>query len=254
MENGQIQDKGLRTCKSYAGISGFVLALLGFISFGLTAIPALVFCIIGTRQKRYRTLAWVGLAMSFVGFCILFLCILPFTPGGSVPYPLNLLKYRLACKSHFWLTYDQAHIIKAQSQNTLILSIFGSIHFKADRPGYYRADDIIRYAEQNGWVYGGKIHLTKEDFYRFRYDSQKFADENYKLYEAICLLSGYNSSPLWIQDTCTALGFDTGNVHGIPSYVMILDDGSEMVVRANHHRLPDPAYRFELPELFEKPE
>lgn len=42
--------------------------------------------------------------------------------------------------------------------------------------------------------------------------------------------------------------------NGIPSYVMIHDDGSEMAVYANHGPYPDPGYQFTLSPLFEKPE
>lgn len=236
--------------KSYMAVIGFVLALAGFISYGLTAIPALIFCLIGIRRKQHKKLAVVG---SLICLCFLFLQILFITPIGSVPYPLNLLKYRIVCKSHFWLGFDRRNIVEAQSQRTLFLiGSIGSIHFKAEQGDFYDPNQIISFAENNGWIYGGKFHLANEDFSKFLSDREKLADENFDLYRTIQEITGWIRSPFWIKGNCTVLAFDAGNVHGLPSYVMIHDDGSEMAVYANHGVYPDPGYPFELPPLFEK--
>jgi len=235
-----------------AAIIGFAIALVGLVTFGLAAIPAVIFCIIGLRRKKHRKLAGIGLAICLLDFCILLFCIFPLTPPGSMLYPLNLAKYRLVCKNRFWLDYDKAHAEKVQSRYMLIFGSYGKIHFKAEKVGRYKGDDIIKFAEQHGWVYAGQLHLTKEDFSRYFDDWRKLAKENGDLRHAIYEVTSYIRKPLFFQDSCTVLAFDAGNIHGVPSYVMILDDGSQMAVYANHRRFPDPAYPFTLPPLFEK--
>lgn len=238
--------------KSYTSMIGFVLALAGFVSYGLTAIPALVFCLIGIRRKKYKKLAVSGLVICL---SFLFLQILFITPIGSVPYPLNLLKYRIVCESHFWLGFNREHMVEAQSRRTLFfLGSEGSIYFKADQKNHYDPNQVISFAENNGWIYGGKLHLTKEDFSKFLSDWEKLADENFDLYRTIHEITGYIRSPLWIKDNCTVLAFDAGNVHGMPAYVIIRDDGSEMAVYANHGVYPDGGSEFRLPPIFEKAE
>ena len=236
--------------KSYSAVVGFVLALAGFISYGLTAIPALIFCLIGIRRKQHKKLAVVGLVICL---CFLFLQILFITPIGSVPYPLNLLKYRIVCKSHFWLGFDRKHIVEAQSRRMLFLiGSLGSIHFKIEQGDLYDPNQVISFAENNGWIYGGKFHLTNEDFSKFLSDWEKLADENFDLYRTIQEITGWIRSPLWINGNCTILAFDTGQANGLPSYIMIKDDRSEVAVYANHGLYPDGPYPFKLPPLFEK--
>ena len=234
---------------NYAAVIGFVLALGGFVSYGLTAIPALILSLIGIRRKKQRKLAVAGLVICL---CFLFLQILFVTPMGSVPYPLNLLKYRIVCESHFWLGFDKEHLVEAESRRTFLFwGSVGSIHFKAGQKDFYDPNQIISYAEKHGWVYGGKLHMTKEDFSRFSADWEKPADD---LDVAIHEVTGYIRSPLWITDDCTVLAFDTGQSQGLPSYVMINDEQSQMAVYANHGLYPDGPYPFTLPPLFEKAE
>jgi hypothetical protein len=171
---------------------------------------------------------------------------------GSIPYPLNLLKYRIVCESHFWLSFDKEHMIEAQSKRTLFLGgSLGSIHLKAEQKDLYDPNQIISYAEKNGWIYGGKLRLAKEDFSKF---FDKLTDENHDLFRAIHEITGYIRSPLWIKENCTVLAFDTGQANGLPSYIMIKDDRSEVAVYANHGLYPDGPYPFTLPPLFKKAE
>ena len=252
MDDTQPQQEASPKRKNYAAVIGFVLAFAGFVSYGLTAIPALVFCLIGIRRKKHKKLAVAGL---LICLCFLFLQILFITPMGSVPYPLNLLKYRIVCESHFWLGFDKEHTVEAQSRRTLFLAgSLGSIHLNAGQKDHYDPNQVTSYAEKNGWIYAGKIHLAKEDFSKFLADWEKLANENHDLYQAIHEITGYIRSPLWIKDNCTVLAFDTGQGNGIPSYVIIHDDGSEIAVYANHGLYPDGPYPFTLPQLFEKAE
>jgi len=250
-QNIQPQQELSPNRKDYAAVIGFVLASAGFVSYGLTAIPALVFCLFGIRRKRHKKLAVAALVICL---CFLFLHILFISPMGSVPYPLNLLKYRIVCESHFWLGFDREHMVKAQSRRAfLLIGSEGSMYFKAGQKDHYDPNQVISYAEKNGWIYRGKIHLTKEDFSKFFAGWEKSVNENPDLYQAIHEITDYIRSPLWIKDNCTVFGFETGQLDGMPSYVMMHDDGSEMAVYANHQFFPvDPIRPFTLPPLFEK--
>ena len=165
--------------KSSAGVIGFILALVSFLTCGLTAIPGLIYSIIGIRRKGHRILAWVGLVISLIAVGLLSIFILCATPAGSVPYPINLIKYRLACKCHFWIEYVKPHTVKAQSRHYLIFGSFGSIHFRANETGYYKFDDVIKFAEKNGWIYRGKMQLKKEDFEAYFEDWDVLQYENF---------------------------------------------------------------------------
>ena len=252
MTTTQPQQEPSPNRKNYAAVIGFVLALLGFVSYGLTAIPALIFSLIGIRRKKHRKLAGAGIAICL---CFLFLQVLFITPMGSVPYPLNLLKYRIVCESHFWLNFDKEHMVEAQSKRTLLLGgSLGSLYFKAEQEDLYDPNQAVRFAEKNGWIYGGKIHLTKEDFSKFLSDSKRLEEEGWDLWPTMHEITGHIRSPLWIMDNCTVLAFDTGQGQGFPSYIMIKDDRSEMAVYANNGLYPDGPHPFELPPLFEKAE
>ena len=60
----QPQNKIPPNRKSYSAVVGFVLALAGFVSCGLTAIPALILSLIGIRRKKHRKLAVVSIVIS----------------------------------------------------------------------------------------------------------------------------------------------------------------------------------------------
>ena len=83
-------------------------------------------------------------------------------------------------------------------------------------------------------------------------DQEKLAEKDLKLLEVFYSLDSYSRSPFWILDDVIVLGFDTGNVYGIPAYIMLSSDGSKMLVIASQPiRVPDPARPFKLPEAFE---
>jgi hypothetical protein len=237
--------------KSAAGIIGFILALVSFVTCGLTAVPGLIYSVIGFRRKGHRVLASIGLVISLIVICLLSLHILRTTEPGSVSYPINLVKYRLASKSHFWIDYDKTNIVGAKSHNNFLWS-FGTIHFDANKPGCYKIDDVVDYAKKHEWIARGIIKLTKEDILLYLEDRKQLAEKDLKLLEVFYSLGSYSRSPFWIIDDVTVLGFDTGNVYGIPAYIMLSGDGSEMVVIASQPiRVPDPASPFKLPEAFE---
>ncbi|MHC4664607.1 MAG: hypothetical protein ACYS9T_01450 [Planctomycetota bacterium] len=263
--------------KNIVGIAGFVLALVFFastftfvpalalllmiaissrgffgllFSCGLIASPVIVFCIWALYWKAHRGLTLFGLSLTLLAaLVILPVRFITFTAAGSVPYPLNIYKFRRACRSHFWLEYDKAHMVDVQSQNTLILTGFGSIHFKAE-PGTYKSEEIIAYAQQHGWIYHVKFSLPKDTFGKLEDDSS--SGDRDALAAVAHYLRAYNAAPFWIKENCVVLAFETENVLGIASFVMITKDGSEVVVRYNDPLLPDPAHDFWLPPVFEE--
>ncbi len=232
---------------------GFALAIMGFVTFGVTSLPAFILCLVGMRCKRRRWAAWAGLPMSLLGMVILFFAIVFASPMGWPPHPLNLMKYHIVCESHFWLDYDKEHLIQAQSRRTIFLvGSVGSIHIKNNEDDSYQPETVIAYAERNGWIYRGRLRLTKEDFDQFLNHHRQLERANIDLEMTMNETLGYIRTPIWIVADCTVLAFETGQANGVPSYVMISDDGSEMAVYANHQLFPDQGGPFRLPPLFEK--
>ncbi len=176
------------------------------------------------------------------------------TPAGWVGPPLNIWKYRYLCESSFWIDYDREHLREAQSQRDFFFfGDSGSLYFKCDQAGHYTLDDIVDYAEVNGWIYGGKLPVTTEQFREFFEESG--TSENWSdLWVALHEITSYIRTPIWIKDGCTIGVFDTGHSVGMPSYVMISDDGREMAVYANHGIYPDGPHEFDMPPLVEASE
>lgn len=190
------------------------------------------------KKKNFRK---IGLIVS--SFILFFFIFITFTPPGSMPYPLNIYKFKRALECDFWLDYDKEHMIDVQSQNTIILSKQGAIHFQS-APNAYQKDSVIKYAEDNGWKYHLSVKLSKEDFEK--YEKETYDDYNLSSY----VIWELNTSPILLKKECTLLAFETGHIHGMPSYIMVPKDLSEMVVYFMNARFPDPASKFRLPEAF----
>lgn len=221
---------------------GLILSLTVLISLGLTAIPTIVICIIGLFKLRQRKLPCLGLLITLISLFTLMIIFITFLPHNMTPAFLNTYKFKRALECDFWLSYDREHLIDIQSQNTFILCKQGALYFKS-APNTYNKESIIKYAENNGWKYHMSVTLTKEDYNGY---DKHFADTNVAMY-VIDILS---PSPILLKKDGAILAFETGNIHGMASYIMISKDESEMVVFYWNPRLPDPATKFWLPENF----
>ncbi len=273
--NGEQIDDNQPEKKNKAAITGFILAVLFFLTsltgfFGviffitisiykdslilflliclLIAAPGLVFSFFGLRRKKGKIFAWMALSLSF--FCV-FIFIpfrhITFLPPGSLPRALEIYKFHKACPyGSFWLNYDKANISNVLCQNTGILVSFGAINFKAKQDSYHE-EDVIRFAEQNGWKYHLKVSLATEDFVKF---SKRNFTEDELVPPIIFSLDDYCYVPLWIEQDCNVMAFETPKCNGLPSYVIITKDGSKMDIRYGNPILPDGPHGFILANEF----
>jgi hypothetical protein len=231
---------------------GLILSLTVLISLSLTAIPAIIICLIGLFKPRQRTLPCIGLLITLISLFSLMIIFITFLPHNMTPAFLNTYKFKRALECDFWLSYDKEHLIDIQSHNTYLFSKFGALHFKSV-PHTYDKDDVIKYAEKNGWKYHLSIMLTKEDFEK--YDKKIYLDSergNERDIYTMMAISRLEPSPILLKNDCNVLAFETGNVHGIASHIMISQDGSEMVVFYWNPRLPDGGSEFHLPGGFKE--
>lgn len=249
MESSQ-QTQAKNKKQSYVGVIGFALGMAGICSFGLTALPGFVLCLIGIFRKSYRVLSWIGL------FVCLFGLLLPsvWTPPGTIPYPLSVAKYCLNAPS-FWVNYDVLRLRKAQSQYWFFGGAGGALYFRANKAETFDPNEVIAFAEKHNWHFQNRTRLTKDDFdmflnekghviwldegpYLSGVENVKDYDQAIKIYERdnqkTSLLRGMTMFPggftLWIQQDCDVLSFDTGNRIGASSHVVINRDGTEMAV------------------------
>lgn len=130
----------------------------------------------------------------------------------------------------------------------IILSRYGLIFFDAE-PGTYRADEVLAYGEKNGWKCHGKAAVTHSQLMLYASGACDRSEDN-----SVCIMRQYlgtESASSWQEKDCTIFAFETGNTHGLASYISIAADGSQMEIRHIDHSLPDPARQFVLPDGFE---
>lgn len=238
------------------GLIGLILSLFGVVTIGILTIPAAIFCVIGLRRRVETKLSLIGLLICMLIWLVIGYHLILLLSMGSSPNIINLHKYNRICeRSRFWLDFDRDHIEKVESESFLHLGGFGSILFRSPKPDTYCLEDIISFAEANKWLYRGKAELAKADIIEYVNPKQKGENRRHdktdaNLYQSLVLLFSYNIQEIWIQDTCTVLAFDTKHYGGIPSYVFIKHDGSEIVVRVNHTFVPDTSDSLILPSIF----
>lgn len=259
-----------QTKKINTGKIGFILslALLAvsillfiqpfFMIFVYLLFPALLLCpfilliffflIHGLIKKRSRKLVAAGSFSTLVAVVLLFFALITLTPPGSMPHPLNIYKFKQACpEAAFWLNYDKEHIVNFKSFSAIVLSKHGTIYYSG-QSNTYNETEIIQYAENNGWKYHFKISLAKTDFENYHKDV--FSEFENLAVDCIWYIQAYTSEPFKIEEACDVLILETGNVHGIASYILISKDKSKMEVRFTSPAVPDPASKFWVPEQF----
>jgi hypothetical protein len=116
------------------------------------------------------------------------------------------------------------------------------VHFK-NKPGSYQEKHIIEYAKQNGWENIGKGALKKEDFEKLingklNDEYYKLNDEDAELRHIFFSLRAHCIAPLLLYKDCNVLVFDINSPSGIPNYIMVANDGDEMVIRFTNPLLP----------------
>ncbi|MHC4883414.1 MAG: hypothetical protein ACYTCV_12615, partial [Planctomycetota bacterium] len=133
-------------------MAGLVLFIIPPVLFLLSFI----YCVHGLIKKRSRKLATTGLVINALIIIILFFLLIILTPPGSIPYPLNIYKFKRACpEAAFWLDYDREHIEQVQSQNVFFENI-GTVQFITSS-NTYTTQQIIQYAKANGWKHHASV-------------------------------------------------------------------------------------------------
>ncbi|MHC4292586.1 MAG: hypothetical protein ACYTEU_14430 [Planctomycetota bacterium] len=233
---------------SFFFIFVFVTFLMPYVLLCPLILLTFCFLIHGLIKKRNQKLAITGVFCTLAATVLLFLTLITFTPPGSMPHPLNIYKFKRACpEAAFWLDYDKEHIINFKSLSAIVLAKFGTIYY-SDQPDTYNETNIIDHAENNGWKYHFKIHLTKNDFEN--YHSNSFSEFENLAVDCIWYIKAYTREPFAFEQDCDVLIFETGNVHGIASYILIPNDKSKMEIRFTSPALPDPAMKFWVPDQF----
>lgn len=226
----------------------FVTFLMPYVLLCPLILLTLCFLIHGLFKNRNRKLAIIGLFCTLAATILLFLTLITLTPPDSMPHPLNIYKFKRACpEAAFWLDYDKEHIINFKSLSAIVLTKFGTIYC-SDQPDTYNETKIIDYAENNGWKYHFKIQLAKNDFEN--YHSNSFSEFENLAADCIWYIQAYTRIPFAFEEDCEVLIFETGNVHGIASYILISKNKSKMEVRFTNPALPDPAMKFWVPDQF----
>ncbi len=246
-------DAAVTNKKSVAGVIGFALGVASILSFGLTAIPGLILCIIGIIRKGRRVLSSFGLIICLFGL-ILFSV---WTAPGTIPYPFSVAKYCLTAP-RFWIGYDRNNLCEAQSQYMLFGGAMGALYFKAESPKTFEEDAIMTFAAEHNWGFVNRVQFVEKDFqgllnekdqvkrldyetyYNNHFRDYQQEEEVFQVFQALQKKSEFlrnvtvgSQFPLWITKDCTIMSFDTGNRAGLQSHVVINEDGTEMAVYYN---------------------
>ena len=228
------------------GLLGFILSLVGMFGFGLTSIPSLILCVIGIFRKSYRILCWLGIFISIYGI----LTLTVWTPPGFVPYPMSIVKYSLNAPT-FWLSYRFSDIEKAYSQYSFFGGSAGALYYQTQNTKPFIQDEIISLTEKNHWHLREKITVSEDEISKLLNEEQclelpyveSYFAEGYgedavkkmELDKKIVNLS-IKGFPFWVKGNSTILSFDTDNKIGVPSIVVINEEGTQMAIYCNGSR------------------
>lgn len=222
------------------------LAVLLFIVPPVLFFLSVIYCIHGLINKRNRKLAITGLLVNISIVIILFFLLITFTPPGSIPYPLNIHKFKRACpEALFWLDFDRAHIEQVQSQRLLIFGTIGTVHFISS-PNAYPAEQVIQYAEANGWKYHVSIPASKFQAFLNTKEEDLSWEELIFRYD----MTSMNPLSFLMEQNDTVLIFETANYLGIPSLAILSKSQNELRIYYNNQARPDPSEDFTLPQSF----
>lgn len=154
----------------------FVTILMPYVLLCPFILLTFFFLIHGLIKNRCRKLATTGLFSTLVAIVFLFITLITLTPAGSIPYPLNIYKLKRACpEASFWLDFDKENITGVQSLYTVIIVKHAAISFQTQN-GFYNTENLIEYAEKNGWKHYCSFPLFEEDFRKF--DSKLLDSDN----------------------------------------------------------------------------
>jgi hypothetical protein len=176
-------------------------------------------------------------------------------PAGSLPRNLEIYKFYKACPhAKFWLDYDKNNIVDIRCIDTGLFINFGAIQFK-NPTRKYQDEDVIRYAEQNGWKFHFTVPFTKEDF--IKYKNKIFDDNDELMPYTLGELKSYCEVPFIIENDCNVHVFATADRYVVASFIVVAKDGSDIVIRYATPIIPDgPSERLGtaiyLEELSEK--
>lgn len=225
------------------GLTGFILSIISLLLSSKFTIPAIIVCVFSFFRKEKRKLPLAGLLIcTYITITWLF-----FDAPITYSHPIDKDRYRMMCKGDFWLEFDPIHIEKTFCSKH-VLGTSGMILFQAENPNTYQSEIIVPFAEKHGWVSCGKANFTKEEIFQYK----EYEGGEDKVALAIeTVFTGYNTDIIWIMDTCTVFAFDTEHYGGVPSFVVIRNDGMEMLVRDNSNVfVPDSSEYIMLPEIF----
>ncbi|MBW8015334.1 MAG: hypothetical protein FVQ82_04045 [Planctomycetes bacterium] len=204
--------------------------------------------IIQSRRGR-KVFPWFRFAMSLMLVVVIWLIlqVLPsFLSPGVIPQPLQKIIYS---PGSFWQNYDSSGLVDTNFHGSSFLGGSGWLYFKSDKPETYNVDDVISFAEKNGWVYHGKTliktQVFTDHFIEGRLDWEKDIDESQIAFWGM-YITYFQRIPFKIQRDCTIIAFEAFKPH----YVMVSSDGKEMEVRVITYHFPDPPIA--IPEDFKK--
>lgn len=208
---------------------------------------SLILCIHGLIKKRSRELAVTGLFINIIVVILIFFVFITMTPHGSIPYPLNIYKFKRVCpKATFWLDFDKTNLEEVKS-GMAFLSPYASLNFQRNSEQYSK-DKIIEFAEENGWKYYLSISITPENIHIFDNNNQDLSSEELEFQAHLFLC---NPILVHFREGDTLLIFKTTHCLEYPSFVLLSKNSNELIIHYKYPVLPDPGEDL-LPELFYK--
>jgi hypothetical protein len=196
-------------------------------------------------KKRSRKHASAGLFINIFIILFLFFAFIEFTPPGSMPYPLNVYKFKKVCPpAVFWLNFDNVNLKKVKS-GMAFLSPYASLDYQRTS-GKYSQDEVINFAEKNGWKYHLSIHITSENVHLFNRNNQDLSLDELEFQTHLFL---HNPISVNFHEGDILLIFKTTHYLEYPSFVLLSKDSNKLKVQYTYPVLPDQGEDI-LPELF----